>query len=392
MLRVFNVGQADALELIPVKECKYSGSSLIVDCGQGSKNIFSQLKNDNIYLILTHTHRDHIGGLSRLFDQEKEGRLRIQELWLPQYSDEVAKIANFILSLKGVKPILGKTGVEDKLKSIVHIHRLLKMLLMPFECKSIQGVSAGKNMCSHISILNPPLDPDQALGLNEGTSKYYWELQKKTNYQTIKSWITEEEFEKKSGSFISEGWDHEVPNLTKFEKSDFDSRMLFIYGFFFKYEFLIDAFADSGDPDDFENLGNAVKLTSNNISIVLEYNDRNFSCLLTGDIDRSTLRRCVTRRRGEDIKIFKFPHHGSRKSLDEASIKKLNPEIVIVSHDNGIFGKQKDPHPNIEVIEALERLEISAAYTNDVIKKGKTIRNKAGERPHNFVEIVIPYN
>ena len=43
---------------------------------------------------------------------------------------------------------------------------------------------------------------------------------------------------------------------------------------------------------------------------------------------------------------------------------------------------------NIEVIDALEELVSSVAYTNDVIKNGEKIKPKAESRPHFLVEIV----
>ena len=319
MLRIFNVGQADAMELVPVEGCRFHGDSFLVDCGQGRKNVFNGLKNDSICLVLTHSHRDHIGGLSRLFGEEQH--LKIRGLWLPLYSDEIEKIANFMFSLKGVETIVGKTVAEEDLKTIIHVHRLLKVLLTPFECKSILGVAAGMNMCDHLSILNPPIDPDHALGLKKGTARSYWEYQKKNNHQTLRNWLTEEEFERKWGDFIAEGWDYEVPNLTEFGTDDFESRMLFIYGFFSKYEAQISNFVESRQPDDFENVANAVKQTSNNLSIVLEYNTNSFSCLLTGDIDSATLKRCMLQRERENVMIFKFPHHGSKDSLHEESLK-----------------------------------------------------------------------
>lgn len=393
MLRVFNVGQADSFELLPFEGCKYHGNSLLIDCGQGNKNVFGGLKNKSIYMILTHGHSDHMGGLSRLFSEVS--KISIRELWLPYYSDEIAKIANFIFSLKGVKSILGKTVAEVELKGIVNTHRLIDILQKVLSCEAVLGVVEGKKMCKHISVYNPPLDPDTALGLKKGTSRSYWEYQKKIEFGTIKSWLTKEEFDKKWGSFIAEGWDYAVPNLIKFDKSDkpeHDSRMEFIYGFFYKYESVIDDFVESNDPLDFEKLANAVKLSSNEVSIVLEYNYDDFSCLLTGDVNRTTLRRCLSKRSKKHIQIFKFPHHGSKRSLDELLIESINPEIIVISHENGRFGRQLDPHPNIEVIDALERMNFPAAYTNDVVKNGKVVREKSPQNPHRNVEIVELYN
>ena len=92
------------------------------------------------------------------------------------------------------------------------------------------------------------------------------------------------------------------------------------------------------------------------------------------------------------IKIFKFPHHGSKTSLDKKVLKSLSPEIVIISHGNGCFGRQKDPHPNFEVIQALDKMNIPTAYTNDVVKNGKLMKKKSVRNPHQYVEIIDLYH
>lgn len=388
MLRVFNVGQSDSFELVPRDGCKFEDSSILIDCGQGSRNVFSNLSKKKVNLLLSHAHKDHIGGLSHLFGGSST--VQVEELWLPYYSDEIVKIANFIFSLKGVSSIIGRLKAELELRNTVNTYRLLQEILSGKGCKAIRGVGKGLEMCAHLSILNPPLDPDSALNLKKGTSEKYWEYQKQTNYETIKRWLTPEEFERNWGSFIAEGWDYSVPNLI--EDLDFRRRMQFIYGFFYKYKSVIDDFVESSSPRDFERVANAVKLTSNNISVVLEYIFDDFSCLLTGDVSRGQLKNSLSDRKTHRIKIFKFPHHGSKTSLDKKVLKSLSPEIVIISHGNGRFGRQKDPHPNFEVIQALDKMNIPTAYTNDVVKNGKLIKKKSVQNPHQYIEIIDLYH
>lgn len=388
MLRVFNVDQADSFELVPRDGCKFEDSSILIDCGQGSRNVFSGLSKKKINLVLSHVHRDHIGGLSHLFGESST--VQVEELWLPYYSDEIVKITNFIFSLKGVSLIIGRLKAELELRNTVNTYRLLQKILSGKGCKVIRGVGKGLEMCAHLSILNPPLDPDSALDLKKGTSEKYWEYQKQTNYETIKRWLTPEEFERNWGSFIAEGWDYSVPNLI--EDLDFRGRMQFIYGFFYKYESVIDDFVESNSLRDFERIANAVKLTSNDISVVLEYIFDDFSCLLTGDVSKGQLTNSLSDGKNHRIKIFKFPHHGSKTSLDKKVLKNLSPEIVIISHGNGRFGRQKDPHPNFEVIQALDKMNIPTAYTNDVVKNGKLMKKKSVRNPHQYVEIIDLYH
>lgn len=390
MLRVFNVGQADSFELVPLDGCKFKDLSILIDCGQGSRNVFGGLSRNKVNLVLSHSHKDHIGGLSHLFGGRS--RIHLEELWLPYYSDEIVKIANFIFSLKGVSSIIGSTKAEIELRNTVNTYRVLQEILSGKGCKVITGVGKGLKMCDHLSIFNPPLDPDYALDLKKGTAEKYWEHQKQTNHETIKRWLTPEEFDRNWGSFIAEGWDYSVPNLIEDENLSFTRRMQFIYGFFYKYESVIDDFVESNSPKDFERVANVIKLTSNDISVVLEYKFDDFSCLLTGDVSRSQLTNSLSDRKNSRINIFKFPHHGSKTSLDKQVLRNLSPEIVIISHGNGRFGKQKDPHPNVEVIQALDELNIPVAYINDVVKNGRVIKEKSVQNPHKYVEVIELYH
>ncbi|WP_342304969.1 hypothetical protein [Methanolobus sp. ZRKC5] len=391
MLRVFNVGQGDSFELIPSEHCLLSETSLLIDCGQGSKNVFKALHNKKINLVLSHSHTDHIGGLSGLFD-DSSSDVEINELWLPCYSDEIVAIANFLLSLKGVSKISSRSRAVLELQNTVQAYQLLQGILSTKGCKKIRPLGKGVKICSHLSILNPPFDPDLVLHLEIGTSEKYREIQQTNDYEKIRSWVTSEDFNNKWIYLLAEGWNRSGPNLINNNSLSLQQRMDFIYGFISKNESLIDDFVLSGDSRYFTKLANELKLTSNDASIVLKYKSSishdDFSCLLTGDIGKKRLSDSLSGLKDEKIKIFKFPHHGSKNSLDKDVLKRLSPEIVIISHKNGIFGRQKDPHPNKKVVETLDKMNILTAYTNDVIKNGNIIKNKSKRKPHEHVEMV----
>jgi hypothetical protein len=50
----------------------------------------------------------------------------------------------------------------------------------------------------------------------------------------------------------------------------------------------------------------------------------------------------------------------------------VDPEVCIVSHENGRFGRDKDTHPHLEVVRALGDSGAAVLYTNHV-RKGGTI-------------------
>jgi beta-lactamase superfamily II metal-dependent hydrolase len=372
-LSVFNVGQADSLVISPIEKCDFEGIPILIDCGQGNRNVFRYFDDKPIILLLSHSHEDHIGGLSYLFNGQQN--VILKELWLPLYSDEIAKIANFIFSLKGVFEILGASREEYELKNITSSHRLLNHLFKKIGCETIRGLAQGDQLCTHISIYNPPLDPDSALGLPKGASKSFFDYQRNNKFEELRKWLTKEEFDRLWGSFIAEGWDYSIPNIISDERLSWEMRMHFIYGFFYKYKSKIDKFVRTRDLNDFKNVAKSIKLSANDISVVIEYQSEPLSCLLTGDIGKKTLRKCLSKRPPNSIKAFKFPHHGSKNSLDVSVLEAISPEVVIVSHNNGKFGRQKDPHPHMEVLNALK--QFNTIYTNDVIKNGNVVIKKS---------------
>lgn len=80
---------------------------------------------------------------------------------------------------------------------------------------------------------------------------------------------------------------------------------------------------------------------------------------------------------GKDISAhyLKVPHHGSKKNINKKIMKKINPVIAIISHDNGIFGRAKDAHPNQEVLDLINSEGIKLISTNNIIKSGKILWN-----------------
>jgi beta-lactamase superfamily II metal-dependent hydrolase len=387
-LYVFNVGQADSLLLSPVDKCTYENIPILIDCGQGSRNVFGYrgIEEKQIVLVLSHSHEDHIGGLSYLFNVRKAV---LKELWLPFYSDEIAKISNFIFSLKGVSEVLGNTKEEYQLKGIIDTHRYLKEILKTVGCEKVLGVGRGDQLCEHISVYNPPVDPDLALGLPKGTAKAYFEEQRQNSFSDIRRWLAENEFKRIWASFISEGWDYSIPNLISDDRLSWQMRMEFIYGFLYKAKSSIDSFVESHKIGYFKKVAEAVKLSANDISVVFEYQSDQLSCLLTGDIGKKALKKCLKGRTEKPLQIFKFPHHGSKNSLDISVLNKLKPEVVVISHDNGKFGRQKDAHPNREVLEALLNMKVKVLCTNDVIKNGEVFLKKGDGAGRAIIEELV---
>jgi beta-lactamase superfamily II metal-dependent hydrolase len=114
---------------------------------------------------------------------------------------------------------------------------------------------------------------------------------------------------------------------------------------------------------------------NNNASIVIKLTYGGTSFLLTGDAEFPESKAILAR--GSDVRstVLKLGHHGSRTSTNEDWLKKVQPQLGIISagKDNS-FG-----HPHPEVVEALEKSRIPYIRTDEhgtitVTSDGATIR------------------
>ena len=97
----------------------------------------------------------------------------------------------------------------------------------------------------------------------------------------------------------------------------------------------------------------------NETSIVLQLSFGNFDTLLTGDIDFDAEKQVnLSRQRGE-IEVLKIAHHGSKYSTGEEFLKKIKPQLAVISVGKNSFG-----HPTKEVIEKLRDLDIKILRTD----------------------------
>lgn len=83
MLTVFNCGQGDAFK-IESDGCYWSDVPLYIDCGP--KSFKSIVSENEIDLLITHNHDDHIKG----FDFSNVNKIR--DLYIPAYFPEIRKI------------------------------------------------------------------------------------------------------------------------------------------------------------------------------------------------------------------------------------------------------------------------------------------------------------
>jgi len=101
----------------------------------------------------------------------------------------------------------------------------------------------------------------------------------------------------------------------------------------------------------FDSLLNKEIENINNSSIVAKLVYRDVKFLLTGDAEKVVEEKLLASGTDISAQILKVPHHGSDTGMTENFLKKVNPDIAVIS-----VGKDnKFGHPNGRTINRLER-------------------------------------
>jgi hypothetical protein len=316
MITVYNCGQGDALRLI-FPDCYWDTIPLYIDLGPPTFiNTFSEPEID---LLITHSHDDHVLG------PLPNSSMIIRDLYVPAYYPEFRKVITK----------LTRANINFPFRNCRN------MVLL------YDGVQIG--CCSHNHVLNPPLDPLELFSLDDIDDQNVDEYLEAYGTSVEDILNTEEELPR-----------YEIPD--GYQAKQFVKAMV-----------LLISSRDKGSLD--KAIKDFRDYDENKMSIVFRYErDSGTSYLLTGDADKSVFKRLKKRNESKLIvDCLKLPHHGSKASLNVNILKYIAPSIAVVSHNNGLFGRATDPHPNAEVIQWLAQCKISAYYTNDVIKNAKTL-------------------
>ena len=110
----------------------------------------------------------------------------------------------------------------------------------------------------------------------------------------------------------------------------------------------------------------------NETSIVLELSFGNFDTLLTGDIDFDVEKQVNLSRQRNEIEVLKIAHHGSKYSTGEEFLKKISPDLAIIS----VGATNRYGHPTSEVLKRLSDLAIKVLRTDlngeiEIVSDGK---------------------
>lgn len=388
VLTVINVGQGDCMILRPKRDCVLFDKTYIIDTGDGTTDFTKDINPDEqISLVLTHSHQDHIGGIVHLLPRINQ----IKEIILPFYYNEIILIAKAINNLLGINNIaynslpikqLNEHLINNTLIRNIANHKPTPKIILGYE---------GYPLCTHFIFLNPPiLDATRKDFSTEDINKLTALFEEPFAHE-LNLWLNMRLQHKSSSDTprINDDYIFPVYSLTEIDT--------YIKGFFV-YSFLKEnfekmlKFTRKPTISNLSPIVNSLNLTSNQASLVFRFDTGKEKILFTGDADTSVFKRIISNGKEKKLRseILKVPHHGSKTGLNDRIIKIINPECAIICHSNKKFGRAKDTHPNTETIKLLEKNHVRIYVTNDVIKNNVVRINKEFGFPDTF-EIVDKY-
>lgn len=101
----------------------------------------------------------------------------------------------------------------------------------------------------------------------------------------------------------------------------------------------------------------------NNNSLMCKFVYKNFSILLTGDIESIAEKKLIEKYKNTNrlnANILKIAHHGSKTSSIQEFLNEVNPKIALI----GVGRKNKFGHPNQELLERLKEKGIQIYRTD----------------------------
>lgn len=260
------------------------------------------------------------------------------------------------------------------------------------ECPKLSFAYEDKHFCQHIQCLNPPLIIDSYDWIHEVgendliflmdevfTREFAREMEiyirsNKTRYNNI---VDSQEFNR--------FWLYSEDDRGREIR---DAKCNYVLNFIMQNRELFKKFNDKSSRDNFRRIYKNYVRCTHDVCIVLKTSFEGEEMLLTGDASKKVFKRLIWEGKDISASYLKMPHHGSKHNMDKKILRKISPDVAIISHDNGHFGTAKDTHPNQEILELLQNENIRILLTNDVVKNNVVIMEKRSHEKDYYVDIL----
>lgn len=400
LIDVINVGQGDCVVINPIDGCNYHNKCIMVDTGDGSRDITKFIGNKSVYLFITHHDKDHFGGF-KYFLGDKWNNL--ERIVLPYYQNELTLIAKAMLKLKGVSNALDCDQFIDYFNDIVNNQLYLKSIIeeqkfpihtLKYDYKQIQMCCEGDMFCNHIKCLNPPyrINDESPYSINDGImEKVIREVFDEGFANDIELYLNAY----RNSHYLPDSIllrnlfiePNNKEDLQSRERQSDDRKATLFFNFITKNIESIREFNSNPNRENYRKIFDIYKQKSHDVCTILKLNYDGKSALLTGDASKKAFNRLINKGVDVEAHYLKVPHHGSSNNLDKNILDKINPKVAIISHNNRRFGKSKDTHPNWKTLYIIEKRNVSLIVTNDVIKDGEIVIKKLDNAYDKNVEV-----